>query len=205
MNCLNYLRSRLMCEKVLIGIGLAVASQNSMAANPPPSGLFYSDVVQKTMNLAELLRRNVETVEIDEGQINTDDISSLALVPFTLTGVDGGNVTQEYVALYAPNKAGPTTIYEGSGSVATIPVSVLISFTKIDRRIWGAIEWKNAKMSDGVLHAVSHAFGCMKYRCCTDELGSITIRYNEGIFENNLEVENHVNPSYSLERCSLEK
>ena len=161
-----------------------------------------------------MVRQNVEAVEVEAREVRAvplpnpshgDGASTpAALVPFRLVGVDAGNVTQEYIALYrlVPQDGGLVRSVRAAGGPPRRRVA-LVAFGQIDRSLWGAVDWATASVNDGVLTADAHAFGCVKYRCCQDERGTISVKVNGSLFGPDLQVSDNPNPLYALDRCPL--
>ena len=190
---------------------LLIAWQPAQAA---PDRATKRDLLGKVGRLGAMIRQNVESVEFDAVEFKAVTLADPAdggrtgdqalIVPFRLVGVDGGNVTQEYVALYR-------LVPQDSSFVRSLRLAsgpsrkrvALVAFTQVNRHLWGAVDWVSASVNGGVLTADAHAFGCIKYRCRADERGTITVTANGSVFGPNLQVYDYPNPLYALDRCPL--
>lgn len=191
----------------------AVLLMRCIPAHAELAPTIEADVVREVWKLADMLRRDVEAVTVELDGVKAVELldttptgtvyeSTGALVPFILEGVGNGNVTQEYVALFRTHPVDDDVTWESrQAQLLHQKQTQLLAFAQIDRRLWGMLDWESSIVSGSDVQVVAHAYGCVKYRCCYNERGSVTLQVNGNLFGPNLIVTNHPNPLFSRNQC----
>jgi hypothetical protein len=121
-----------------------------------------SELKAATEQLAELMRENVEVIDLDVDHITPVEVTkttldnyayhyNAAIVPFDMVAVDGGNTTQFFVALFMIITPDERLLEIWDRSNNPHKHVGLLAFTQLDNRGPTVPDWDRAQVSLGVV------------------------------------------------------
>ena len=159
-------------------------------------GSFVVQAEEQTRRLGEFIRHDVESVSIindgvmevqlTNGNLDKRPTALGVLVPFAVQGRGGGNLFQEYVALYEITHPDQQLLDDMNAPKNARKDAVLLSFAQIDGGRWGYVDWSRKKVIAGMISIPACEDSIQIDKCEPHHRGSVIITVDGNTFGPNI-------------------